>query len=193
MEIRAVGANKVIFETGGPDLASAWFSRICGVHDDVFSREPFAWVPEMSPQHEKELSGLANNPGFKVVVVRRGDHLIGYIYGHPLAVNHGWWHDFLEPLPVEFVREWNGRTFAAISMGVRPEWRGRGLGRRLMDALLDGRQEQRAVLSVQPTALSTQEFYRHLGWRTVGRKGPLAGVTPPFWDIYVRELGIQGA
>ncbi|WP_326754315.1 hypothetical protein OIE73_23610 [Streptomyces hirsutus] len=43
---------------------------------------------------------------------------------------------------------------------------------------------------MQPTALTTQSVYRHWGWRKVGRKGPPAGVAPPYRDIYVRELGV---
>ncbi|MGY3203537.1 hypothetical protein ACVW19_004052 [Streptomyces sp. TE5632] len=59
-----------------------------------------------------------------------------------------------------------------------------------MEELLHDREEQRAVLSVRPTALATQSVYRHWRWREVGGKGPLAGVTPPYWDVHVRELGV---
>ncbi|WP_458076529.1 hypothetical protein [Streptomyces sp. EMB26] len=59
-----------------------------------------------------------------------------------------------------------------------------------MEALLRDREEQRAILSVQPTALATQRLYRHWGWTHVGRKGPLAGVTPPCRDIYGCERGV---
>lgn len=59
-----------------------------------------------------------------------------------------------------------------------------------MEELLRDRAEQCAILSVQPTALATQRLYQHWVWTNVGRKGPLAGVTPPYWDIYVRDLGV---
>ncbi|MEU2975847.1 GNAT family N-acetyltransferase [Streptomyces hirsutus] len=182
--------GEVVFEGGGRESAADWFRRICDLHDGVFSAEPFAWVPEMSPGHEEELGSLMTVPGFRLVVARQRDRLVGYVYGHPLPVDHGWWRDFTHPLPAGLVREWPGRTFAVISLAVLPERRGRGTGRRLMEELLRDREEQRAVLSVQPTALATQSVYRHWGWRRVGRKGPLAGVTPPCWDIYVRELGV---
>lgn len=83
-----------------------------------------------------------------------------------------------------------GRTFAVVSLAgpARTAWPWRGEapdGGALRD-----REEQRAVLSVQPTALATQSAYRLWGRRKVGRKGPLAGVTPPYRDIHVREPGV---
>lgn len=180
--------DETVVEGGGRESAADWFRRICDVHDRVFSVEPFTWVPEMSPAHEEELRSLREVAGFRLVVARRRDRLLGYAYGHPLPADHGWWGDFDRPLPAGLVREWPGRTFAVISLAVLPERRGRGTGRRLMEELLRGREEQRAILSVQPTALATQSVYRHWGWTNVGRKGPLTGVTPPCWDIYVRDL-----
>ncbi|MFJ8269343.1 GNAT family N-acetyltransferase [Streptomyces sp. NPDC094154] len=183
-----VEPSEVAFERGGRDLAVGWFRQICALHDAVFSVEPFAWAPEMSFQHREELGSLMMLPGFRLTIARQRSQLVGYIYGHPLAVDHGWWLDFTHPVPGDLVKEWEGRTFAVISLGVRTEWRGHGVGKRLMGELLRDRTEQRAILSVQPTAVSTQRFYRHLGWRKTGRKGPLHGVTPPYWDIYLREL-----
>lgn len=182
--------GEVVVEGGGRESAADWFRRICDVHDRVFSAEPFAWVPEMSPAHEEELQSLMTVAGFRLAVARQRDGLLGYAYGHPLPADHGWWGDFDRPLPAGLVEEWPGRTFAVISLAVLPEGRGRGTGGRLMEALLRDREEQRAILSVQPTALATQRLYRRWGWTHVGRKGPLAGVTPPCWDIYVRDLDV---
>ncbi|MEW2610125.1 GNAT family N-acetyltransferase [Streptomyces sp. NPDC047880] len=182
--------GEVVVEGCAKESAADWFHRICEVHDGVFSAEPFAWVPEMSPAHEAELRGLMEVAGFRLVLARQQDRLLGYAYGHPLPVGHGWWGDFDRTLPAGLVAEWPGRTFAVISLAVLPERRGRGTGRRLMEELLHDREEQRAILSVQPTALAAQRLYRQWGWTKAGRKGPLSGVTPPCWDIYVRELGI---
>ncbi|MEU8651037.1 GNAT family N-acetyltransferase [Streptomyces sp. NPDC048737] len=183
--------DEVMVEGGGQESAEDWFRRICDLHDGVFSAEPFAWVAEMSREHGEELGDLMTVPGFRLAVARQRERLVGYAYGHPLPADHGWWRDFVRPLPADLVREWPGRTFAVISLAVLPEQRGRGTGGRLMETLLRDREEQRAVLSVQPTALATQGLYRHWGWKNIGRKGPLAGVTPPYWDIYVRDLSVS--
>ncbi|WP_446724991.1 GNAT family N-acetyltransferase [Nocardiopsis sp. N85] len=92
------------------------------------------------------------------------------------------------PLPADFTEEWEGRTFAFTSLALLPTWRGRGIGKRLIDELLRTRTEERAVLSVQPSAVETQSIYRHLGWRLVGRNGPFPDVEPPCWEVYVLEV-----
>ena len=91
--------SDVVVEGGGRESAADWFRRICDVHDRVFSAEPFVWVPEMSPAHEEELRSLMTVAGFRLAVARQRDRLLGYAYGHPLPVDHGWWGDFDRPLP----------------------------------------------------------------------------------------------
>ncbi|TKK90381.1 GNAT family N-acetyltransferase [Herbidospora galbida] len=164
-----------------------WIAAICAIHDDVFLREPFAWTPDTSQENAEDLHRLAGDPSFSAVIAWHAGEPVGYAYGHRLPADHGWWRAIPEPLPAEFTDEWDGRTFALVSLAVLPNRRGHGVGRRLIDSLLGSRGEERAVLSVQPTALSTQSIYRHLGWRLIGRNGPFAGITPPRWDVYVME------
>jgi GNAT superfamily N-acetyltransferase len=86
----------------------------------------------------------------------------------PLGPDTRFWQNFIEPVPEELSREWPGRTFILVDLAFDEAWRGQGLGRELTQKLLASRREQRAVLSVQPTATDTQAFYVHLGWRKVG-------------------------
>lgn len=171
--------------SGAATLAEQRFSSICDIHDAVFSQPPFAWVPRMSAENADYLRLLIADPTFGLVLAEHNGDPVGYAFGHRLPVDHGWWNDFTKPLSDDLTREWEGRTFALISLALLPPWRGRGLGERVVRHLLGRRDEERAILSVQPTALATQGFYRHLGWRAVGRKGPLEGVVPPYWDIFV--------
>lgn len=176
-----------VLESRSSPLPQEWFDAICTVHDRVFLQPPFLWTPETSRENADDLRRLAEDPTFGAVVARHDDGLVGYAYGHRLPADHGWWKAIPEPLPPEFTAEWDGRTFTLTSLAVLPEHRGHGLGRRLVEHLLSTRTESRAVLSVQPAALDTQAFYRHLGWRKVGRNGPFPGTVPPRWDVYILE------
>jgi ribosomal protein S18 acetylase RimI-like enzyme len=118
-------------------------------------------------------------------------HLIGFAYGYQLPPDTKWWQNLSEPIPDALAQEWPGRTFALIDLAVDQAWRGQGLGRNLTEKLLEGRGEQRATLSVQPTATETQAFYVHLGWRLIGRKQMPPAVVSPFFDVYVVDLRAQ--
>jgi ribosomal protein S18 acetylase RimI-like enzyme len=170
---------------GGGDLAGALHGQICELYDAVFSQPPFAWTANGSQEHAQELAALRTDPTFGLAIAMLGDQLVGFAYGVRLPVNHRWWTGFPEPLPDGLTREWEARTFALIDFAVYRGHRGRGLGRRLLELLLGSRSEERTILSVQPTATATQAIYRHLGWQHLGRKGPLDGVTPAYWDIYL--------
>jgi ribosomal protein S18 acetylase RimI-like enzyme len=101
------------------------------------------------------------------------------------------WQGFITPLAPELAAEWEGRTFAIIDMAVRREWRGRGIGRKLLETLLDSRHEDRATLTVEPAAEATQGFYRHLNWQKVGRKRTSEGFFIPYFDVYILPLAGQ--
>jgi ribosomal protein S18 acetylase RimI-like enzyme len=93
----------------------------------------------------------------------------------------------VEPLSVQLTTEWPGRTFLLFDYAVAPAYRGRGIGRRLHDVLLGSRQEERATLTVQPTAIDTKRIYEHWGWRRIGQTegGPAAAA--PLFDVYLRD------
>jgi ribosomal protein S18 acetylase RimI-like enzyme len=52
---------------------------------------------------------------------------------------------------------------------VRAAWRRQGVGRALHDLVLSNRPEERATLTVLPTATAAQHAFRSWGWRKVAR------------------------
>jgi GNAT superfamily N-acetyltransferase len=179
----------LVIEGGDGELAGRWLEQICDLYDAVFSEQPFVWSPEDSAAHRRLLTELTSDPTLGITIAWQDGDLVGFAYGYRLPATHAWWSGFPAPLPDDFVAEWEGRTFTLADFGVERLSRGRGIGRRLHDSLLAGRSEERVVLSVQPTALLTRQIYERWGWHHVGRKGPMADVRPPYWDIYVRPLG----
>jgi ribosomal protein S18 acetylase RimI-like enzyme len=178
-------ASDVRVQLGSAAAAEALFEPICTLYDRVFSQPPFRWTDEESEHHRELLTKLKDDASFGIVTAEAGEQLVGFGYGFQLRPDTGWWQDFVEPLPAGVADEWPGRTFALIDLAVDEARRGKGLGRQLTDTLLAGRREERATLSVQPTASDAQAFYVHLGWRKVGRKQMPPGIVSPFFDVYV--------
>jgi ribosomal protein S18 acetylase RimI-like enzyme len=168
--------------------AAELLEPICALYDAVFSVSPFRWTEEESAHHRWSLAELIGDPTFGLATAGAAGGLVGFAYGVRLAATTGWWQGFEEPLRPELVAEHEGRTFALIDLAVDEGYRGRGLGRQLLDVLLGSRGEERATLCVQPTATETQAIYEHLGWRRVGRKRAGSGAVSPLWDVFVLPL-----
>jgi len=174
-------------DLGAADLARPLLDPICTLYDEVFSAPPFFWRDDESELHRERLTGLLEDPTFGIVVAQVGGELVGFAYGFALAADTKRWSRLVEPLSVQVTAEWPGRTFLLFDYAVSPAYRGRGIGRRLHDALLGSRPEERATLTVQPTALDTKRIYEHWGWRQIGQMegGPTAAA--PMFDVYLRD------
>jgi len=153
----------------------------------VFSAPPFFWREDESELHRARLLRLLDDPSFGVVVAQVGEELVGFAYGFRVPSDTTRWAGLIGGASPEVTAEWPGRTFLLFDYGVRASLRGRGLGRRLHDALLGSRGEERATLTVQPTATDTKAIYAHWGWWQVGQfeGGPAAPA--PVFDVYLRD------
>jgi ribosomal protein S18 acetylase RimI-like enzyme len=180
-------AHDVDLRLGGADLGRELLDPICSLYDEVFSQPPFFWRDDESQLHRERLLKLLDNPSFGVVVARSGDELTGFAYGFGLAADTKRWQQVAPPLPDEVTAEWPGRTFLLFDYAVRRSYRGQGIGRRLHDRLLGSRTEERATLTVQPTAVDTQAIYVHWGWRKVGEIEGGTGAAAPVFDAYLRD------
>jgi GNAT superfamily N-acetyltransferase len=137
--------------------------------------------------HQQRTLRQAESPGFTTVTARVRGELAGFANGLPLR-SPAWW-DGLEPPPdAGFTTETGTRTFAVIDLAVLPSQRGQGLGRRLMDELLQGRTEERATLATSPREPDVQAMYERWGWRKAGRTPGGEGETEPDFDLYVIAL-----
>jgi ribosomal protein S18 acetylase RimI-like enzyme len=177
----------VRLEVGTATLARPLLEPICTLYDEVFSAPPFFWREDESQLHRERLTSLLDDPSFGIAVAWVGDVLVGFAYGFTLAADTKRWMYLTEPLPTQEAVEWPGRTFVLFDYAVRAAYRGRGVGRALHDRLLGSRSEERATLTVQPTAVDTKRLYERWGWRCVGQMegGPMAAA--PMFDVYGRD------
>ena len=169
----------VTFELLSGVQAAAHASELQVLHADVCTGDAAPFADRFLVQRRQ--------PGFALAEARHGGYLVGYAFGMPLRPSTDWWRYLTTPLPDEVTAEHPGRTFALVELLVRASWRRQGIGRGLHDLILADRPEERAALTVSPTAAPAQHAFRNWGWRKVARtRGEQPG--SPVSDVLVTTL-----
>jgi len=161
--------------------------QICLVYDEVFSAPPFYWRDDESDLHRQRLESLLHGETFGLATAMSRKGLVGFAYGFTLAADTQRWTRLRGEVDEETTCEWPGRTFLLFDYAVLSENRGRGIGKALHDLLLSSRTEERATLTVQPTAVDTKRLYERWGWRMVGQMEGGPNAAAPLFDCYVRD------
>jgi GNAT superfamily N-acetyltransferase len=154
--------------------------ELLALADEVYGKD-------RDPEAVRRAKVWRRQPGFALVEARHGGYLVGYVSGMPLRVSTSWWRGLTTSLPADVTEERPGRTFALTELLVRASWRRQGIGRELIEALLAGRTEERATLTVPPGASAAQAALRSWGWRKIART---RGDVPagPVLDVLVIDL-----
>jgi ribosomal protein S18 acetylase RimI-like enzyme len=117
------------------------------------------------------LTGHLERDGFDAVAaLDRRDRLVGVAYGYRGAPGQ-WWHDQVRAaLTDAAAREWLDGSFEVCELHVRPAHQGHGLGRALLDILLEGCGSHSAVLTTPDAETRARGFYRAAGWTDLARR-----------------------
>ena len=107
------------------DAAELWpvYDAVFRDHDNETSWRETVWE-----RH-------AARDGFRWAQARRDGRLVGFAYGYPGAAGQWWTDTAAEALASDVAARWLGGHFELGSIGVLPDHRGRGLGRRLLPAV----------------------------------------------------------
>jgi ribosomal protein S18 acetylase RimI-like enzyme len=129
--------------------------------------------------------------GFKgVAAVTPQNEVVGFIYGYTDAPGQ-WWHEYIaRTIGATQADQQLSGSFCLTELAVLPQWRRQGLGRRLINALLDDLPHQRAVLSTQCDNTVALALYRSLGWFTIIER-MLFSLAGPEYTILGYELGAR--
>lgn len=149
------------------------------VYAAVFSLPPYNEGPEMPAAFVAWITAESRLPGFDLVGAFTENELVGFAYGYTMPPGQ-WWRRTGTPAP-DGVKE--NAKFAVMEWAVLPGYRGHGIGRRLMDDLLDRREERWATLTVNPAA-DARAVYERWGWRHVATTR--AGAMPSM-DVLVLD------
>jgi GNAT superfamily N-acetyltransferase len=156
------GQSEITFELLDGTQATAHADELRALHAEVYGRDD-----------DGSFSGrfrvLRRQPGFVLAEARHGGYLVGYAFGTPLRPSTSWWRHLTTPLPAEVTAEHPGRTFALAELVVRASWRRQGIAGALHDLILAKRSEERATLTVLPTAVPAQHAFRKWGWQRIAR------------------------
>jgi GNAT superfamily N-acetyltransferase len=100
--------------------------------------------------------------------------VVGFAYGFPTpeVPAEGWYGLLREAVGPDGAGHWLEGQFAVVWIAVHPDWRGRGLGRQLLERLLAGAGTDRAWLVTHGLDTPARALYRSLEFRELGR-GPL--------------------
>ena len=178
----------VTYETLEGREAEAQLDTLLPTYKEVFAEPPYRDGPKEVAEFIELFHIQAKRPGCRVVLAREGADVVGFSFGYQLPTDSQWWTALLEPMPEDFTRETNERTFAIIDLAVRKPWRRQGIAAGLHSRLLDGLSAERVTLTVrpEPEAAAAQSAYAAWGYRTVGRSRPWDEA--PLYDAMVLNL-----
>jgi ribosomal protein S18 acetylase RimI-like enzyme len=119
------------------------------------------------------LAGHLDRTGLTAVAALLDGRLVGIAYGY-VGRRGQWWHDHVHAALVEqqgreAADSWLGGAFEVCELHVRPEHQAQGLGRTLLDVLLEGQHAATAVLTTPDDETRARGFYRAGGWVDLAR------------------------
>ena len=167
--------------------ASAHAAELQALRAEVYAGPPEQRDDDAAPFADS-FRVQRRQPGFVLAEARRGGYLVGYAAGMPLRPATSWWRNLTTPLPDEVTSEYGGRTFALLELLVRTSWRRQGIGQTLHDLILRNRREERATLTVPPSASAAQSALQSWGWRKIARTRDLASPGSAASDVLVIAL-----
>jgi GNAT superfamily N-acetyltransferase len=154
-------------------LTNAELSRatpgIVEVYRATFTAPPWDETDEHVQWFGERFAEHTLREGFRCAVACDGDtaHAVGFAYGYKVAPGE-WWYDLARrTLGTVAAGRWLADALEFVELAVVPSARGRGVGGRLHDALLDGLSCRTAVLTTLDDETTATRFYRNRGWITL--------------------------
>jgi ribosomal protein S18 acetylase RimI-like enzyme len=119
---------------------------------------------------DEQLPRHAEREGFRCVIARNGDCVVGFAYGYT-GRRGQWWTDYVAArVPDALAQQWLGAHFEFVELAVHPEHQGRGIGGALHDALLTDLPHHRALLSTWQDDLPARRLYLNRGWQVLAQE-----------------------
>ena len=118
--------------------------------------------------------------GFRLTLARLDGRLVGFGYGYLIAPGQ-WWHDQVRAaLDRRTAKKWLPDAFEVCELHVHPDHQSRGLGRRLLHALVADIPQPTALLSTPDSDTKAFRLYHADGFVDLARGYHFPGDSRPF-------------
>jgi GNAT superfamily N-acetyltransferase len=154
--------------------------QVRDLYAEVYAEPPYHEGPQHVAQLVRWLAAELDRPGFALARAQADDTLAGAAYGFTLPA--GEWMEPAASEPPPAIRD--VPKFTIAEWMVRASYRGTGIGRRLLDLILDGRAEPYAILASNPAAVA-RGIYARWGWT---KQGIIRPRSMPEMDVLVLPL-----
>lgn len=173
--------NAVRIEPVTGDDIPALQAHLRRVYAAAFAGPPHSETDADAARFLETLERHREREGFRCVVARAGDRLLGFGYGYTSRPGQ-WWHDLVAGVlrARDESADWLNGAFEVVTLAVHPDVQGRGIGGAVHDALLDDVSHSAAALSVRAAEAPALHLYRRRGWRPVIDPFYYPGGTDPF-------------
>ena len=169
-----------IFELNQTDFLST-ASEFLAIYGAAMGAEP----GEL-PTRRAIMERHARNAGFRALAVSSGEpaRIVAFTYGFRGAAGQ-WWHDVVRAAIVagsggSAAADWLDYVMEIAEVHVHPDFQARGIGRRMVLALTEGRSERTAVLSTRDAQTPARKLYYSLGFADLLTNFLFPGGGPPY-------------
>jgi len=167
-----------------PAELDAHLEEIVAVYAAALDEDPVAAQQRMETQ---VLPRHRAREGFRFLVGREADEIVAIAYGYVGARGQWWTERVARSMTPAQAAEWLDRPhFEVVELHVRPDRQRRGIGRRLLDALIDGVDLPFALLSTDEGNAQARAFYKGLGWIEIVHGVDLSSPRGPYVILALR-------
>ncbi len=169
------------------------FNDLVDVYSVVYDVPPYIGDPFFSVESfASRLDGAMEMAGFETVTARVAGGLVGLLHGVTLPADRAWWQSMGDSRPADVVAAAEaGQVFWLRELMVLPSMTSRGIGKRLHDEAVSGRQEPWTVLTCIWDNEPARSAYPRWGYEVFGPRIKHAPESPDY-DAMVRAPAQTG-
>ncbi|WP_051812144.1 GNAT family N-acetyltransferase [Kitasatospora sp. MBT63] len=162
--------------------------ELVAVYTVVYDVPPYIGDPFFSVESFAErLQGALEMNGFETVTARLAGEMVGLVHGVTLPADRAWWTSLGEARPAEALAAAEaGQVFWLRELMVLPKYTGQGIGRRLHDEVVAGREEPWTALTCIFDNEPARSAYPRWGYEVIGGRIKHAPESPEYDAMILR-------